>query len=77
MNGLKCGLCMLLSSSSGASRAAAGQEGWGLELLPGSFGAGLRLTPFAAVWSSRKTMFAVRLGVQCFWLIFLGFTSRN
>lgn len=33
MNGLECGLRMLLSSSSSASQAAAEQEGWDLVLL--------------------------------------------
>lgn len=45
MNELKCGLCMLLSSSSSAYQVAARQEGWELELLPGSFAAGLWLVP--------------------------------
>ena len=80
MNGLKRGLCTLLGSSSGASRASVGQEGWELELLPGSFGAGLRLVPSTAVWrSSQKVVFSMCLSVQHFWLVFLflGFTSRN
>lgn len=66
---------MPLSSSSGTSREAARQEGWELELLPGSFGAGLWLASGVV----QKRMFSVCLSRQRFWpmFLFLDYTSRN